>query len=58
MDERNREIKPTLPVMPKMEEYMSEIRSIWDTKSMTNNGDKTRKFKKMLAEYTLSLIHI
>ena len=52
MDERNREIKPTLPVMPKMEEYMSEIRSIWDTKCMTNNGEKTRKFKKMLAEYT------
>ncbi len=50
--EMNREIKPTQPVMPKMEEYMREIRSIWDTKTMTNNGEKTRKFKEMLTEYT------
>lgn len=48
----NREIKATQPVMPDMGTYMREIRSIWDTKIMTNNGEKTDKFKKMLAAYT------
>lgn len=48
----NKLIKPTMPVMPKMETYIQEISSIWDTKIMTNNGDKVEKFKKMLLEYT------
>ncbi len=48
----NREIKATQPVMPDMETYMKEIRSIWETKILTNNGEKTDKFKKMLAAYT------
>ncbi len=48
----NREIKATQPVMPAMERYVDEIRSIWDTKILTNNGEKTNKFKEMLAAYT------
>ena len=48
----DREIKATQPVMPEMEKYIDEIRSIWDTKILTNNGEKTDKLKKMLADYT------
>ena len=44
-------IKPTQPVMPKMEDYIEEIRSIWNTKMMTNNGEKVNRFKTMLAGY-------
>lgn len=47
-----REIKATQPVMPDMEAYMKEIRSIWDTKILTNHGEKTDKLKEMLAAYT------
>ena len=39
----DREIKATQPVMPEMEKYIDEIRSIWDTKILTNNGEKTDK---------------
>lgn len=48
----SREIKATQPVMPEIETYINEIRSIWDTKILTNNGEKTDKLKKMLAAYT------
>lgn len=48
----HKEIKATEPVMPDMEDYINEIRSIWDTKILTNNGEKTAKFKEMLAAYT------
>ena len=48
----DREIKATQPVMPEMGKYIDEIRSIWDTKILTNNGEKTDKLKKMLADYT------
>jgi dTDP-4-amino-4,6-dideoxygalactose transaminase len=47
-----REIKPTQPVMPNMEDYINEIRSIWNTGIMTNNGEKVKKLKEMLIEYT------
>jgi dTDP-4-amino-4,6-dideoxygalactose transaminase len=48
----NRVIKPTQPVLPDMEDYIREIRSIWDTGIMTNNGEKVDKFKAMLLDYT------
>ena len=47
-----KEIKATQPTMPKIEEYVREISSIWDTRIMTNYGEKTDKFKKMLKDYT------
>lgn len=49
-----REVKATQPVMPKFEEYIAEIRSIWDTKEMTNNGDKVKRFREMLRVFTKS----
>lgn len=47
----NKEIKATQPAMPAFEKYIEEIRSIWDTKILTNNGDKVSKFQKMLCDY-------
>ena len=48
----NRMIKATQPVMPKLEDYIQEISSIWNTGIMTNNGEKVDKLKKMLLAYT------
>ena len=45
------EIKATRPVMPEFDQYVQEIRSIWESGSMTNNGEKVRKFRDMLGDY-------
>ena len=45
-------IKPTKPVLPKYEDYIEEIKSIWETGAMTNNGPKLQKFKAALVDYT------
>ena len=45
-------IKPTKPVLPKYEDYIEEIKSIWETGSMTNNGPKLQKLRQILIEYT------
>ena len=42
------EIKATKPVMPDYENYIREIRSIWDTGILTNNGEKVKKFREDL----------
>lgn len=47
-----RKIKATRPVMPDRGHYISEITSIWETGSMTNNGPKVKRFTEMLQEYT------
>ncbi len=46
------EIKATQPIIANIEDYIDEIKSIWDSKTMTNNGEKVNKFKNMLLEYT------
>lgn len=48
----NRQIKPTQPVMPDIEEYIGEIRSIWNSGILTNNGEKVNRFSKMLKTFT------
>lgn len=45
------EIKATKPVMPDYETYIQEIRSIWDTGILTNNGEKVKRFRELLSEY-------
>ena len=45
-------ISPTKPVLPSYEDYISEIKSIWQTGLMTNNGPKLKRFKQLLQEYT------
>lgn len=45
-------IAPIKPVLPKYEDYIAEIKSIWKTGSMTNNGPKLQELKIKLKEYT------
>ena len=49
-----KEIKATQPALADMESYVEEIRSIWNTKIMTNNGEKVNKFQRLLKDYTKS----
>lgn len=44
------QIKPTYPEIPPLEEYVSEIKSIFVSGIMTNNGPKVQEFKKLLME--------
>lgn len=46
-----RNISPTKPVLPSYEDYISEIKSIWETGLMTNNGPKVKKFGEQLCQY-------
>lgn len=46
-----REIQATQPALADKGSYMREISSIWDTKIMTNNGEKVKKFQGMLRDY-------
>ena len=45
-------IKATKPEMASYEAYIEEIKSIWETGSMTNNGPKVRRFRDKLIAYT------
>lgn len=40
----------TRPALPEYEEYIEEIKSIWETKHITNFGPKYQKFKKVIKE--------
>lgn len=40
----------TRPSMPKYEEYVEEIKSIWETQHITNFGPKYRKFIQLIKE--------
>ncbi len=44
-------IKPVQPSMPNYESYIDEIRDIWDTKILTNNGPKVQKLQKHIQAY-------
>lgn len=46
-----KKIKATQPALINMDAYVKEISSIWDTKIMTNNGEKVSKFQEMLKSY-------
>ena len=41
----------TQPSMPEFEEYVDEISSIWETRWLTNMGEKHKEFQKKLMEY-------
>lgn len=46
-----KEIPVTCPSLPPMDEYIKEIESIWDTRILTNMGEKHRKLQERLKEY-------
>lgn len=41
----------TKPTMPSLEEYVDEIKSIWQTHWLTNMGEKHIKFQKTLCDF-------
>lgn len=43
--------------MPEIEEYVEEIRELWDSHWLTNMGQKHKQFQSMLEEY-LDIAHI
>lgn len=45
-------IKATKPVMPSYEDYVKEIKSIWNHGQMTNNGPKVQELRQMILDYT------
>ena len=47
----NKQILVTQSSMPTIEEYMTEISSIWETKWMTNMGEKHQALQGALKEY-------
>lgn len=46
-----KKILVTQPSMPTLQEYIEEIKDIWDSKWLTNMGDKHRKFEDELKQY-------
>lgn len=44
-------IKATKPEMASYEAYIEEIKSVWETGSMTNNGPKVKKLAEDIKEY-------
>lgn len=47
----NKTITVTMPSLPPFDEYIDEIRSIWDSKRLTNMGDKHKELQAELKEY-------
>ena len=46
-----KEIKVTLSSMPRFEEYVEEIRDLWESRWLTNMGVKHRQLEVKLADY-------
>lgn len=44
-------ITVTRPSLPPLEEYIAEIRSLWDTRWLTNMGTKHGQFQAALEQY-------
>ncbi|MCM1337857.1 MAG: DegT/DnrJ/EryC1/StrS family aminotransferase [Candidatus Amulumruptor caecigallinarius] len=45
------QITVTSPLLPDLEDFQAELRKIWDSKWITNNGDYHKKLEAALAEY-------
>ena len=46
-----KEIFVTSPLLPPINEYIEEIKEIWERKILTNNGPEYKKFNQKLKEY-------
>lgn len=46
-----KKINVTQSSMPKFEDYIEEIKSLWESHWLTNNGEKHQKLEKKLTEY-------
>ena len=47
----NKVITVTSPLLPNLEEFQEELKKIWDSKWITNNGSYHKKLEAALAEY-------
>lgn len=47
----NLSIQVTRSSMPDFEEYIEEIKSLWDTRLLTNMGDKNKRLEEQLIKY-------
>ncbi|MEE1186426.1 MAG: DegT/DnrJ/EryC1/StrS family aminotransferase [Acutalibacteraceae bacterium] len=47
----NKKINVTRASLPPIEEYIEEIRGLWDTRWITNMGEKHQQFKQGLKDY-------
>lgn len=50
-------INVTRSSMPGFEEYAEELRPVWDSRWLSNRGDASKKFERMLKEY-LDVEHV
>ena len=48
----SKQILVTRSSMPSMEEYVDEIKDIWDSHWLTNMGPKHKELQKKLEEYS------
>lgn len=44
-------ITVTSPLLPDLEEFTKELKNIWDSKWITNNGSYHKRLESALAEY-------
>jgi len=51
MDDNSKNILVTQPSMPSLEEYVSELKDIWNSKWLTNMGQKHRELQAELQNY-------
>lgn len=47
----NKKITVTSPLLPKLDDFIEDLKNIWESKWITNNGDYHKKLEKALAEY-------
>jgi len=47
----NKKILVTKSSIPDLDEYVEEIKELWDTQWITNMGVKHQKLEKLLLEY-------
>lgn len=47
----NRQITVTSPLLPNLDDFYNELKNIWDSKWITNNGSYHKKLEAALAEY-------
>lgn len=50
-DRMNKQIQVTQSSMPSLEEYLEEIKEVWDNCQLTNMGPKHKMLERMLVDY-------
>lgn len=47
----NKKLTVTSPLLPELDDFIEDLKNIWESKWITNNGDYHKKLEKALAEY-------